>query len=441
MGKNQQLIKLFVVLLFCTAFIFSSSHFGAKAFESLTNADRNFFDGTSIGLLNISGKTTDEARGLLEEKFPEWIKEAKIELQFGEKIAPFDLNDFHLDAQQTVASIKNGQKNTAFITIDKSQVSAQLEILFPNLKTSDIDMDKLTTSLNATASLFEIKAQTFNLYSDYLAFDKIKKDADLNKVTVQLKEIPDNLESIIQENPKIDIPEESTFSLLEYAKNHKITQADALNVMATGIYEAIMPTNFSIIERNIENELPDYAHLGFEAKINQSKNTDLIIANPNKAKYSLHLTLDNNQLNVILKGGKFFYNYEISLQNNQTLAPKKIIQYSPQLLPGKINIQTKGKDGQIVQVYRDVYQDNEIIKSELISEDYYPAVYQVEIHGLGVSKQSTSSPTTQTTGNQSNDQTTTTTNQNSNTTTSPSETEQQDTDNSDLWGKPNEQPK
>ncbi|WP_286229286.1 G5 domain-containing protein [Neobacillus mesonae] len=437
MGKNQQLIKLFVVLLFCTAFIFSSSHFGAKAFESMTNADGNFSDGTSIGLLDISGKTSDEAISMVEEKFPEWIKEAKIELQYGEKITPFDLNDFHLDAQQTVASIKNGQKNTAFITIDKSQVSAQLEILFPNLKTSDINMDKLTTSLNAAASLFETKAQTFNLYTDYLASDKIKKDAVLNKVIVQLKGIPDNLESIIQENSKIDIPEESTFSLLEYAKNHKITQTDALNVMATGIYEAIMPTNFSIIERNIGTELPDYAHLGFEAKINQSKNTDLIIANPNKAKYSLHLTLDNNQLNVILKGEKFFYNYEISLQNNQTLAPKKIIQYSPQLLPGKINIQTKGKDGQIVQVYRDVYQDNELIKSELISEDYYPAVYQVEIHGLGVSKQSTSTPTT---GNQSNDQTTTT-NQNSDTTTSPSETEQQDIDNSDLWGKPNEQPK
>ncbi|GHH97191.1 hypothetical protein AM1BK_07340 [Neobacillus kokaensis] len=431
MHKNQQLIKLFVVLLFSTAFIFSTSHFGAKAFESMTNADGKFSNGTTIGYLDVSGKTADEAKSLLEEKYPVWIKEAKIEMQYGEKITPFDLNDFHLDSQQTVNAIKDGQKNTAFITIDDSQVRAQLEILFPALNPSDVDMAKLTAGLNATASVFETNAQTFNLYSDYLASDKRKNDAVLTKAIVKLKEMPENLESIINENSKIDIPAESTFSLLEFAKANNITESDSLNVIATAIYEAILPTNFSIIERNIGTTLPDYARLGFEAKVSGSKNADFIIANPNKANYLLQLNLDDNQLKVSLKGSKFFYDYEISLQNKQKLAPKKIIQYSPQLLPGEINIQTKGKDGQIVKIYREVYEDNELIKSELLSEDYYPVVYQVEIHGLGQRKQSTSA---QTAGSQSSDQ-------NSNETPSSADTGQQDTKNSDLWGKPNEQPK
>ncbi|MEY2192663.1 hypothetical protein AB7942_07960 [Neobacillus sp. BF23-41] len=138
MGKNQQLIKLFVVLLFCTAFIFSFSHYGAKAFEKITNVDGKFSDGTTIGALDVSGKTKDEAKSLLEEKYVAWLKDTSIELQYREKTAPFDLNQFSLESEQTVDSIKDGEKNPAFITVDKKQVEEQLHILFPQLITSDV---------------------------------------------------------------------------------------------------------------------------------------------------------------------------------------------------------------------------------------------------------------------------------------------------------------
>ncbi|MFJ5715540.1 G5 domain-containing protein [Neobacillus sp. NPDC093127] len=444
MGKSQQLIKLFVVLLFSTAFIFSFSHYGAKAFEKITNANGKFSDGTTIGSLDVSGKTEIEAKSLLEEKYLEWLKDTSFNLQYGEKTAPFDVNQFHLDAKQTVNSIKDSQKNPAFITIDRLQVVEQVENLFPQLKSSDINLEKLSSSLNETALLLEAGSHTFNLYEDYLLAEHIKKDVVINTAVIDMKQVPNDLQTLIENNPSIEIPEESTFSVLEFAKKHKITDSDALNIIATGIYQAALPTDLVIEERNISSSLPDYASLGYEAKVDQSRNSDLVIANRNKAKYKLELKLDNGSLTVTIKGEEFVYNYKITTKDEQKLKPKTIIQYSPLLLPGKTKVQIKGAEGIIVKVYRDVYQGDSFIKSVLIAEDYYPPVYQVEVHGLAGSQQSVTEPsgTTNTqTGTDNNGQTNEPANTNGNQTPANSDNRQQDSSDSDLWGKPNEQPK
>ncbi len=436
------MIKLFVVLLFSTAFIFSFSHFGAKAFEKMTNADRKFSDGTTIGALDVSGKTEEEAKSLLEEKYVEWVKQTKIQLQYGEKTASFDLNQFHLDTGQTINSIKDGQKNPAYITVDKLKVKEQLELLFSQIKTSDFDIIKLTSSLNTTASLFESGSQTLDLPNDFLLAGKIKKNAVINSAVISMTDVPFALGTIIDKNPEIEISESATFSLLDFAKKQKIDDLDSLNVIATGIYQAILPSNFKILERNIGSTLPAYSKLGYEAMVNLTKKTDLIIENPNKSKYKLKLLLENKELKVSLTGEELVNKYEIKTKEKQDLAFKTIIQYSPLLLPGKSKIQTKGKKGQIIKVYREVYQGDEILKSELISEDYYPPSYQIEVHGLAGSVQA-GTQTTGTTGNtdSSSNQITDSSNPDGTQTTTTTDNTQQDSNDNDLWGKPNEQPK
>ncbi|MEH7304939.1 G5 domain-containing protein [Neobacillus drentensis] len=440
MGKNQQLIKLFFVLFLGTTFIFCFSHYGAKAFEKITNVDGEFSEGSTIGAVNVSGKTKDEAISLLEEKYVDWLKETTIELQYGEKTAPFDLNQFHLDAQQTVDSIKDGQINPAFITVDKVQVEEQLKIHFPQIKASDVDADKLTRSLNSTAALFASGSQTLDLFNDFLLSDHMKKDSIINTSVIEMNDIPLGLKSVIEKNPEIEMAAGSTFSLLEFAKKQNIEDIDTLNMIATGIYQVILPSNFSIIERNISSNLPDYSSLGYEAKVNLIKTADLVIANPNKAKYILKLQLINKGLKVNLMGEALVYTYKITTKDEQKLAPKTIVQYSPLLLPGKTKVQTKGEEGQIVKVYREVYQGDQLIKTELISEDYYPPLYQVEIHGLEGTQVTTqpndSSDNKVDTTNQSNDSSA-----NNNQTTTTTDPTKHVPSESDIWGKTNEQPK
>ncbi|WHX99491.1 hypothetical protein [Neobacillus sp. DY30] len=432
MGKNQQLVKLFVVLFFSTAFIFSSSHFGLQAFGKLANVDGKFADGTTVGPVDLTGKSESEAISLLEESFVNWVNNTKIELQYSERTVPFNLSLFDFDATQTVLSIQKGQSNTAFISVDQLEVEEQIKILFPEIDSEEIAIDKLTNHLNQTSSQFVTGNIQIYLNNEFV-LNKTSQEVKLSEATISLTETPNDLPAIITAYPEIQVGEEGAFSLLEFAKQKGLENSASLNILATGIYQAVLPTNFSINSRNISVALPNYAQLGFEAKVNFAEGVDLVIVNPNKVKYSFTLHLENNILKIALKGDRLLNSYKISKKDEQVLKPKTIIQYSPLITPGQISVQSEGTNGKIVKVFRDIYQGNQLLNSELMAEDYYPPVYRVEIHGLagGAAATGQTSTTTSTTGtNPTGSQTQT---------PSTSVTTQQQSD--DLWGKPNEQPK
>lgn len=295
--------------------MFSTTHFGVQAFEKFTD-DGSYSEGTTVGSLDVTGKSESEVISLLEEKYLDWVKNTKIELQYSEKIVPFDINLFQLDSTQTVNNIMDGQPNAATITIELLQVEEQIQILFPQVDSNELELSKLTNDLIQTASQFETGSYSFNLTGDYQLADAAQKDAVINEAVLKLKEIPFDLESVIEANPEITIAEEATFSLLEFAKQQSKEKSDSLNVIATGIYQAILPTNFAITERNISSVLPGYAVLGFEARVNFAQGADLVIVNPNKTKYILEFKLENNNFKVTLKGEKFLYDYKIIKKMN-----------------------------------------------------------------------------------------------------------------------------
>lgn len=436
LGRNQQLLKLFVILFLGTSFIFVFSHFGAKAFENVPNSDKKYGQGTGIGALDVSGLTKEETKSLLEEKYVDWLKEESMVLQYGEVAAVLDINDFHFDAEQTIDSIKEGQKNKANISIGEIQVDKQLQFLFPQVGSNQFDLKKLTESLNQTASNFEPSRHSYDLYNDY-QLAQSKKEVTLHSSVIDISKQSSELQTFIERNPTIELKKETTFSILELAKKYNIEDLYTLDILATGIYQAVLSTNMLIVERNISFSLPQYAEIGLEAKVNPSRNIDLVVSNPNKFTYKLELQLANNKLIVSLKGEKLPYTYKISTKDEQTLKTKTIVQYSPQLLPGKMKVLTKGTNGSIIKVYRDVYQGGALLKSEFISEDYYPPTYQVEIHGLAYGEQKAVENSTSTLTNEA----TVATTSNQNLTTSTEDTNGQQTTESDLWGIPNEQPK
>ncbi|MEW9053302.1 MAG: G5 domain-containing protein [Neobacillus sp.] len=427
-SKYQQLIKLFTVLFLSTAVIFSSSHFGSEAFGKFSNNDGLYNEGTIVGSVNLSGKTENEAIALLEEKYVEWVNSTKFELRYSEKTVNLDINLFQFDATETVLNLKEGKTNNASLTIDLLQVEEQINILFPQVDSKEIELTKLTADLTNAASQLQSGTFSFALNKDYQLVES--KKAVISEVVVELEAVSDELYNLIKNNPEIQIAEEATFSFLEFAKAQKIENNSALDLMATGIYQAVLPTNLSIKERNISEKLPSYAVLGFEAMVNSAKGVDLVIVNPNKATYTLGFDLSPGSLKVTLTGDPLLYKYEISKKNQQELKPKTIIQYSPLLLPGKTKVENEGADGKIVKVYRNIYEGSQLLTSELISEDYYPPVFRVEIHGLtGITQTGTGTNTTgQTTPSESQSP-------------SPSNTDQQDNQDDDLWGKSNEQPK
>jgi hypothetical protein len=77
------------------------------------------------------------------------------------------------------------------------------------------------------------------------------------------------------------------------------------------------------------------------------------------------------------------YKYVIEAADKKEFKPKTIIQYSPQLYPSQKKMKDIGRNGLYTKVLRKVYGENdEFVREELLSEDYYAPVERVEIHGL-----------------------------------------------------------
>ena len=268
------------------------------------------------------------------------------------------------------------------------------------------------------------------------------------EATVNLDETPDDLPTFIGTVSKIDIPAQANFSLLEFVKKQKLgtMNSDSLSMIATGIFQAILPTNFSIVERNIGSTLPAYAHLGFAANVNAAENEDLAFNNPNTTNFALYFQLNNSTLTVTLKGKKLPNDYKIVAKQAMQLEPKTIIQYSPLLSSGQTKVMESGKNGQSIKVYRETYQGAFLKESELISNDYYPPEYRVEVHGLVNNQQQTASGAENTaqssigTNTDQTNQVNQTTSGDQSTTTTVNSTSQTASD-SDLWGKTNEESK
>lgn len=439
--RNQQAIKLFLVLILSTTYIFSFSHFGALAYDSVMNKDSSYAEGTSIGTISIAGKTSNEALALIDEQLTKWLNETSITVKYKEKEANLDLSYFIFDLEGTVNKVKHGQQSTAKVELEL--LDDFLYTLSPSLDINDFLMDELKGELLRSASLLEVGSYQIRL-EDFLVNGNSEEQSIIAESAIQPEFVENELELFIGKT--IEISPISQFSLLKYVEE-ELGEVSSLTLskIATAIYEVILPTNFSIIERHIGNELPDYASLGFEAKADTKLNYDLIFSNPNELNYLIEFEKKNDSIYVYLNGPALLNRYEILTEDKETFEPKIIRQFNPQLGPTEIKVKVEGKEGQLIKVFREHRDEmGAILKKELISEDFYPPVHQIEIQGLIVKEgNSTITPGTET-GTQNGDSQDSSSSDSGN---SDQETDGQ-TSNSeggsnkdDLWGKENEIPK
>ncbi|WP_404329432.1 G5 domain-containing protein [Mesobacillus maritimus] len=380
--KNQQGLKLFVVLLVSTLFIYSFSHFGALTYNAMTTEDDLFLQGTSIGSVDVAGTTRDDALIAVTDRLQQWQNGTKINLKYKEKTIAVNLEIYQFDIQGSVTQAQNGHSNAALVSIDPQGIKTLLTQLSPKLQLEDEELTRLNNELVSYAN-------NLNIGEHKVSIEKLLEssvtDEVISETVLQLDEASVAMMDWVTGLSPISIPAESQFSFLKVIEEKKLASmpAAAQSMIATGIYETILPTNFVILQRHIGQELPKYTDLGFEAKINKNNNLDLAFTNSNELEYTLEFKWEHPTLTVQLKGDPLLYKYVVEATDKKEFKPKTIIQYSPQLYPSQKTVKETGRNGLFTKVLRKVYGENdEFVSEELISEDYYAPVERVEVHGL-----------------------------------------------------------
>ena len=387
--RNKQSIKLFLILILCSTYIFSFSHFGAFAYDTFFNKNGSFDEGTMVGTVDLSGQTKLEASNLLNEKWINWQNETTISIHYKEKAEVFDNTLFTFFEEESFNRIKPGQRNELVVNLES--LDTFLSFISPTLSNDILDIKKLKSDLLSKAASLETGNVEIQL-ADYLLDSTLEQNNTVEEVDLTTN-LSFNEKNIINEQlHEMELAPKTQFSLIKHVKELGVQQlsSEALSVIATGIYQVILPTNFSIMERDISEELPNYAELGFEAKVNLEQNKDLVFLNGNESSYKILIEAKDDRLVISLKGPSFLQQYKITTQDQQNFTPKTIVQFNPELSPTQKIVQKEGKEGQFIKVVREIYtENNELIQKESISEDFYPPVHQVEVHGLIVNQSDT----------------------------------------------------
>lgn len=373
--ENKRDLKLLLILVLCTGYFFSFSIFGEKAYERVAASKSTFQDHTTIGPVDISRLTNEEALAKLQEEKNKWLEETTIQLQYKEKKLEFDNSSFLFALGESLDGAVSGNKNSLVVDVADEMVTAAM-IDFA-MEEGTFNRAAFKQELLSYPSTLKKGVHTIKL-ENFIQQEQERKV--ISEATVTFQDNSEQIDLWLSEFPAVTIGAHSHFSLLDAIeeKGIKTFTTEGLSIIGTAIYKTVLPTNFTITERSISRELPYYAEAGYEAKVDRAKNMDLMIANPNDDDYVLQFNRVENGFHVSLSGPELLYDYRIVLAEKETFNPKQIVQFDPKLAPGQTRVKSQGKQGFLQKVYREtVDQSGVTTDKELLSEDFYPPVHTV----------------------------------------------------------------
>lgn len=377
--KNQQGLKLFFILSCCTAFLVVFAQVGAFAFSSFSE-DR-FSEGIQISTVDLSGKTTSEAAHLVKEAIRNWEEAQTIKFIYKGNKHPLGSGIYQFFVEESLeASVPGNVMLT--VEVNREQLLKSIEAAALEQSGANFNIEKISNEIISHAKVLSGESVTLDLQNYVISSTKEKTILAVSKVN--LPEGTTGVEEFLGGLDVIKIPPVSQFSLNNFieAQGQFPTDPVFLNTIASGMYEVFLKTNFEVIERHISFEVPVKERFGYDVKISQDSNLDLVVFNPNDHDYHLEFSVENGSLAIKLIGVPFTGEYEVAVKTEE-FKPKTIKRYNLLLGPDETKVEQEGKNGQLVIVTRKGFdREGRLVYTELISEDFYPPVYKIEITGL-----------------------------------------------------------
>ncbi|WP_163101774.1 VanW family protein [Peribacillus alkalitolerans] len=377
-------LRLFFIILFCTLFITAFSRIGVFAYETVFQPKLLFTENTYIGPVSVANLEQDQAIQKVIEETSTWSSSPKVEISFSDKSIPLPNELFYFQIDESVLAAGEGMTNPLFVTVKEQELKEQLLLLTDETIAEKIDVKRLKIEIEKTVGTLLQKAIVPFKLSEYISEDTLTQNVVLSEVKKEIKDKSQS-ELWLRKHREIVIPAKTNFSLLNYLQQTKESgfSNEFLTVIASSMYQSILPTNLQIVERHTSKEIPEGVQLGFEAKILKD-DMDFIIFNPNDKEFVISFLPLETGLAIQVKGMKAGLSYKVRLENEKSYEPKKIIRYVANLNSIKPEQKVKGKKGYSISIYRDIFdQKGERLETVLIADDFYLPVNEVVFEEIG----------------------------------------------------------
>lgn len=380
--ERTPFFQVFVLLLLSSLVIFLVAVGGSFAYEKVFKLEEKMPEGAMVATVLVGGLRESEAVKVLEEHIAQWRERAVMEIYYFEELVllPVEQIQFHVEESiQTALKAGYSSLKSEFpLSILEEKLN---EFTYPNVR-QHIRLEVLKDDLEQKLSTLQHETLLFDL-NEYFPEDSKLEPAIVAAVFKNVPNSEENLSYLADALNGAVINGHSVFSLLDILAERTTTPAKSkeLNILASSLYELLLQTNFSILERHISREVPDYAELGLEAMAVPNK-ADLKFANPNIYDYEIAAAYENNLLTISLTGIPFLYTYDV-VTEEEVIEPRTIVHFSSKRPSGEVETIRYGKNGYFINVYKIIRGfNNELLEKNKISEDYYPPVHQIEERSL-----------------------------------------------------------
>lgn len=402
------ILLVFIVLMTITSFLVYTS------FINTTRITPYSLD-TYVGNIYIGGLNEKDAIKQLNLESNNWKEEASLKLIYQGYEIDFDLSKLTFDADESIRTVEDGKKknennkeNIVVVNInDENYLTSLIKSHETIIKTNDFDIDELKNEITRYSSYFynDIRIDLGHFVNKELLLNTKINQVEIEFVndTLDITEAIDSKFISDFLTNQIEIEGDTQFSLNELIISRYTSDTDRernlnnneLNIIASGVYQLFLNTNFKNLSKQISEVKPDYIiNPGYEAiskiEINQlmvegelayeyTNVTDLSFYNPNGNSYYIKITDETNKLIFTLYGAPFVNTFEINQVSYSDMIPGKIIRYpSGEPIGDYIEeIIEPGISGWSVILERITKYYDETEDEDFITEDIYMAKNEI----------------------------------------------------------------
>jgi len=352
--------------------------------------------GSTIAGIKISGLNEKEMEDVLQQGVNKWITE-KIVVNDGEREVLIDPSKFNFDINATIALYEN--------TVDKPWYAFWESDRIVHLPLIITIPEEVTTKITEVSGWDKEKTlNVISIQASYLKEHEIK--AVVNDLKIDNERIALSIESIPTEAMDVEAVAEllngtilysnDSFSFIEKV-GETTANREAKNFVASLLYDAVLHTEFEILERHAQEKMPSYLEPGINASINIQYTEDLQFLNSSTSAVQINATVEGSNLKVEIYSNE--KGKDVLVQTNkEEISPRIIIRYSDKLSVGQKQLVQEGQKGVRVVVTR-VISESGSRSEEQISRDYYAPTNRIVLVSSKQAVQSTTPNTTDSSNN------------------------------------------
>lgn len=371
-GEQMKIIFKSIVLFTLIAVLLSIwvPHFIAGPTVSAENVPK----GSTIGGVEIGELKGEDLQAALKNAADNW-RAQNLTVYGGEEFRDISSDTFQFDIEGTVNDYEQNY-NKPWYAFWKSEPIVHLPLtVIPN----EIVKNEISTVPSWDTELTYALVEQQASYLKTNEIEAVVVDLTLfenDRISLSIEAMPERamgINELVYALNDTLIDAQKTFSIIEELGDAiNLANREAINFVASNIYNAALHINGEILERHAQNEIPTYLKPGLEAQVDLLANKDLKFLNTLSHPILLKLSMDGGNLLTEVYTTSIETEVVVEVSRDEEIQPRTIIRYSEDLAIGQTEQLQEGVPGLRVSVYRTVYGEQ-----QLISRDYYSPVNRI----------------------------------------------------------------